>query len=557
MNQAGQELPRNLGSGPPPGSLGRVLRNSTINLAAIGLSAFCNLATLFMLTRALGKEGYGQYSIFFTLIVVVQFVLEFGISTILTWRIAQAPTAWRETLAEGLGLLVLVGSISILVLLGMGVGFAVGKQHGMLLVYFASAAVASTALQVQQFCAAVFRAFERFEYDSLAKIIQALSLALLIFLFVSSDRGGLTAALAILALSQTAAAAFLIGNLHWNWQGLGWRLNGAIMKKWFSLAAPVGLGDVLRRLGVEADNLLLYAFQPRWVVGIYTTAFRPLMLLNYVPQVVQSALFPSFTRHAEKDGDTLGRLFSRTLRLLWIINLPLVIGISFSAEVIVTFLAGEGFLEATLPMRILVWSTSFYFMTLPFRYVFTALGKQRTYTRLVLVVFVVEAGLETALVPRWSYYGTSVGTLIGEGLFTVMGLILCQRQGLVKHLRWSGLLRAVLAGSAMAAVLWIARRQLGHDLVIPTEFGEAHLTMFAAVNLPWFALALVGGTGLYFLLCVVLGAVEREEANRLLGVVRGTLGRWRHRSQASQPLSSTSTDSASGILLFRKETHDC
>src|SRR5439155_24602377 len=85
---------------PGSGSVGRVVRNSAINLASIALNAAFSLVAVFALARGLGRAGVGQYYTLFALMMLVQLVTETGLTTVLTARIALAPASWRETVAE-------------------------------------------------------------------------------------------------------------------------------------------------------------------------------------------------------------------------------------------------------------------------------------------------------------------------------------------------------------------------------------------------------------------------------------------------------------------------
>ena len=72
----------------------------------------------------------------------------------------------------------------------------------------------------------------------------------------------------------------------------------------------MGLADVVRKLTWQLDTVLLALLQPAAVVGIYTVAYRPLGALNWLPQAVMSALFPSLARMADRDPRGLAAAFA-------------------------------------------------------------------------------------------------------------------------------------------------------------------------------------------------------------------------------------------------------
>ncbi len=480
----------------PPGAVSsparRTLRNGLFNLMAQGLYAAIYVVVVCTLARGLGKEVLGEYYTLFALILVIQLVVEAGVGTVLTCRIARSPEVWRQTVAEAAGLFVVIVLVSAAVFLGMGGVWVWLRGDPAIWPRFVAAGLACAAIQVQRFCAGVFQAFEIFYYENLSKILQMTVFAALVLGLVGRGIIGLGGVLAMLAASHAIAALFLVGSLQRRWRCLAWRLSLPLMKDWLSEAAPLGSGDVFRGLTWQLDTILLGLLQPYAVVGIYSVAYRPLGPLNWLPRAILTAAFPSFARMAEEDRDALGRTFSTSLRLLWITSIPIAVAIFVFAEPLIVILAGREYLEATLPMRVLIWITVLSFLSFQFRFLFAAMGRSRAYVHLVILILVLEAGIEAALIPWWGYLGACAGSMFGELVFTMAGLAICRRWG-IGRIEWGALVCAVLAGAAMGAVLW-ATRGFSLPMLVPT-------VMMA--------------TGLYFLLCILLGALCRDEVQRL------------------------------------------
>jgi O-antigen/teichoic acid export membrane protein len=489
---------------PAAGSLQRIVQNSAFNLTAQALYALFHLAVVFILARQLGKEVFGQYYTLFALILAVQTVAEAGLGTVLTCRIVQAPERWKETTAEAAGIFVAVGLASLGLFLALGAVWAGLRGDPSILVSCAAAGVASAALQAQRFGAGVLHAFELFGYENLAKILQGLIFVGLVLLLVWREALGLSTTLTALAISQVAVAVFLLGCLQWRWRCLSWSGSLGTVRSWLAEAVPLGLGDVVRGITWQLDTLLLGLLQPAAVVGIYSVAYRPLGPLNWLPRAVLTAAFPSFARLADGDHEALQRAFAGSLRLLWIASLPLAVAICICAEPVIRLVAGEEYLEAVVPMRILIWVATLSFLSFQFRFLFAALGKTRVFIWLVVVVLAVEAGLQLALIPRWGYFGACLGTVVGELVFTAAGLAICRQLG-VGRVEWRAMFAAVLAAAVMAALL-IPVRGLG---LVP---------LAGAVTL---------AGGIYFALCVVFGALRWPEVRWFGSLVIGPLRRGR------------------------------
>ncbi len=502
------------------GAVHRILQNSLFNIFGQAGLAVCQLVVVFVLARALGPAGFGEYYTIFALVLVTQLIVEAGIGTVLTARIARGPSDWRAHAAEGAGLftLILLGSIATLSAIGGAWAWASGDSAPA--VRFAIAGLACAAIQIERYCVAVFRAWEMVGYENLSRILQGSLFAGLVIGLAMQDLITIELALSVFAASHVISALFMMSRLWSRARGIGWRLNRAVTRDWMIEAVPLGLGDVVRRVTWQLDTILLGILQPAVVVGIYSIAYRPLGPLNWLPAAVLTAVFPSFARLGD-DPQRLGTAFSHSLRLLWVLSIPLVVAISICAEPLIVLLAGPAYLEAAVPLRILIWITTLSYLSIQFRFVFTAVGRQRSFARLVIFVFLMELGIELALIPFWGYFGACAGSLIGELVFTVVGLVVCHRLGIGK-IEWSALSQAVAAGAVMAAGLWLV----------------------SDLELVWLLVAVImAGLG-YLMLCMALGAIRRQEVRRF---VEACSGFFRRRTRDHLPESAGLADSSRGL----------
>jgi O-antigen/teichoic acid export membrane protein len=459
-----------------------------MNLTTFGVNAAFNLLVLLILARRLGVEEFGRYCTLFTLMLLAQLVAEAGTTTVLTCRIALAPEKWRQTVAEASGIFMIVVSGSWVGLLALAMAWAGWGEEANTWSLMAWVGLGCAAIHVQRFCAAVFQAFELFQYESFAKVLQSVLFAALVLLLLDRVQDGLTLALALLAISHVVAALYLVASLQRSRRSWAVRLNLALLKDWLTAAGPLGLADVLRRLTWHLDILLLGLLQSPAVVGLYSVACRPLATLNWVPQVLLAATLPSLTRMADRDRAALKRTLAASVRLLWLISLPIAVAIFVYAEPVVMVLAGQEYLEAALPMRVVIWMTTLFFLSGPFRFLFAALGQPRLYALLVILLVALEAACESVLIPVWSYFGACAGGVLGEFVFAAAGFALCRHLGL-RGIEWSALARAALAAAVMGGALWAMR-------------GASGGLLLAAVTL---------STGFYVVLCILLGAIRQDE----------------------------------------------
>jgi O-antigen/teichoic acid export membrane protein len=460
------------------------VRNSALNLAAQGAYAVVSLLAIRLLAQGLGPAGFGEYYTAFALVLVVQLVAEAGVGTVLTRRLAQAPARWRETAAEARSLFLVIALLSAAAFL-VPAAVAWGQGDPATGQYWAAAGLTCAALQVQRYCTGVFAAFEVFAYENVARLLQGAALVIALAALPATFESA--AAVLLLAGSNALAALFLAGGLQLRLGGFAQSCRRPRAREWLAESVPLGLGDVLRGLTWQLDTIILGLLQPAAVVAVYSVAYRPLGPINWVPLAVLTAVFPSFARLAGEPR-ALERAFAASLRLLWLASLPIAVFFCVFAEPIIRIVAGPEYLDAALPMRLVIWITALSFMSYPFRYLLAVLGRQRAYGALATMILVFHATALLLLVPWWGCLGACAASLLGQLAFTLTGLWLCNRFG-VGGVEWGRMVRGLFAAGAFAAVLASTR-----DCA---AWGAA--------------LAMLAGTALYAALCVVLGALRRDE----------------------------------------------
>ena len=425
-----------------PGSLGRMVRNSGFNAVGTILSLTLNFLAIFVLARSLGKDALGLYFAIFTVALVVYFILDSGLTMVLTRRIARYPDQLKKHVSEATGLLLVAAFAAVAILTLIGIAWnqiepLMDKSRstvhitsaGMIMI-FAAAGLACAGRLMLEFYAAVFRGIELFEYENIARVIQAGTFAGLVALWVGGpERAALARAVWVLVISNFAGGLFVAWRLA-RMGCLGFSLNRRVLADWVPESLPLGVGDLVQRVTWQVDTLLLSWLRPLADVGLYSIAYRPLQPLNLVPRTVLSVTFPQFSRLADTSMEALGQAFARSIRLLWVVSLPISIVICVWAEPLVVLAAGPSYREAAVPLRLLIWIVNLSFVSTQFRFLFTAMGQQRTFAKLVLPILVLKVVIEVMLILPFGYFGACAGSCIAEFTLVALGLAVCRRLGL-------------------------------------------------------------------------------------------------------------------------------
>ncbi len=444
---------------PAPGDdgddapLGRIVRNSAFNALGTVLIIPFNFLALFTLARRLGAEPFGTFFTIFAISAVIHWIADAGTTTVLTRRVSRFPEQLREIVSETLGVMLVVCAVSSTLFFLVATPWMMMRTDRVSFSVLVVVAVAMWSRHALEFASNVLRGLERFEFENFSRVLQVVTFYLFVYLWVYPETGGALAGFIAYAASNVLAAAVLWGILLVKWNCAGFRLSWEMIRRWWGESIPLGFGDIIRQLHMQMDTLVLASFAPREVVGLFSMAARPRMPLEMLPRAIVSVTFPTMTRTAYTDRRGFSRMFARTTSLLWSAALPISIGVSVCAAPLLAAAAGDDFLGAAWPLRLLIWATALIFVNAQLRLVLTALDAEQTYWRLIGFVLAVKFVLELLMVPLWGMYGACAGNLLGEVVLCAGGLWTLHRRG-VYGPPLVQLLRVIPASVAMTAVLW-------------------------------------------------------------------------------------------------------
>lgn len=186
-------------------------------------------------------------------------------------------------------------------------------------------------------------------------------------------------------------------------------------------ALPIGgtqlVGQVLYNLDVVLLGLL--GFLDR--VGIYTAAYRVVLLLQVVPAAYFTAIFPALAREYDSPASRpASELARRTLHFMIAIVAPVSLTVFEGADWIVTTLYGAAFAGAGGVLRLLVWSFPIVAVRGLFRHLLITTHQEGAHFLLSLAAAALNLAMNLALIPRFHALGAAVATIASEALLLLL-----------------------------------------------------------------------------------------------------------------------------------------
>ena len=406
----------------------KVAYNTVAQMIGKVLGTGISVVTVALLFRYFGIDGIGQYTTVFAFVGFFAVLADFG----LQWTLIRELTVnedkgkvFRNIFAFRLLSAIVIYAISFAVVWFFNYPFEVKVGVGII-------ALANFFATMNSTLVSVYLNNFRLDITVSAEVVgRAVTLGLIYLAVISGGTIG------------TALWAYIGGNL------ITFLINLVILKKFvlFGLsfdfkywrhvmrqAVPIGVVMIFGFIYYKIDSVMLSVMKTMTDVGIYGTAYKMLEILQTIPVMFLGAAFPLITKYVtEKDERSQGA-FQKSFDFLILLAVPTVViffflagpiinfiggakGDEFVAESTVTFL-GQAITSVTI-MKILIISVGISFISNLYIYMVISLGKQKNAMLPTILIAIFNVILNFILIPRYSYLGAAVATLVTEVLILI------------------------------------------------------------------------------------------------------------------------------------------
>jgi O-antigen/teichoic acid export membrane protein len=459
------------GEVPPPPPR-KPVANSTAQLLTFAFRAVAGVGVVVLLARSGGPLALGIVQFALTLSGLLPYY--WGVPTLLAREVARRPEEARRWVEAGTLLALLLGAAFTL-LLPAG-ALAVGAPGEMVLaLVVASLGMVFDGVARVQFAA--FWAWERLDLETVVTAVQETAY-LAGTAVVLGLGGGPVEAIAVFTGSRLLGAAGA-------WLLVGRRLGGlpvpraerGTLLRTARQCTPFAISDTLTLTYARFDAVLLGLWKGAVPVGLYQAATNLVLHFNVVPRSINRALFPRMGRAWPRDVTAFRRLRDLSFRLVALIGVPVTVASLLLAPRTLDFLYGPEFAAAVLTYQLLVLAIPLRMIGHTLSLSLAATDQQSRRTVAVTVAAVANVGLNCWFIPRLSYLGAAITTLICEaGLLVAFALLLRRVAGRSQLVRAHGW--PLLASVPMGAVLLLT--------------SDAHLLVSVAAGTLVYAGAVVG-----------------------------------------------------------------
>jgi O-antigen/teichoic acid export membrane protein len=456
-----------------------VAANSGWQLVSFAARAVSGLGVVVMVARAGGPRSLGVFQFAMTFTAMLPFY--YGVPSLLAREVARRPEDGRKWNETGTLIALIFGALfTALFFVGTRV-FGSSEQTAFALPV-AAAGMAFDGVARVEF--ATFWAWERMRLEAVATVVQEL-VFLLVTAAVLASGGGVRGA--ILAFTGSRALGAIVG-----WVVAGRYLGAlpiprshfAFLRDTTRRATPFAVNDTLTLTYMRADSVMLGIFQGPVAVGLYQAGTNLVLYMNVLARCINHALYPRMSKAWPDHREQFGKLRDTSFRVIGVISMPVAVASLLLAPEIFRFLYGPKFDRAVLTYQLLVLVIPVRMLSHTFSLSLAAMDRQTRRTVAVCAAAGINVGLNLYFIPRWSYLGAAITTVICEtGLLVAYSLILRRAVGRSKI--GEAVALPGLATLAMAVtILATANRHLFVSLTAGLIAYGVAMIAIAAVRVP-------------------------------------------------------------------------
>jgi O-antigen/teichoic acid export membrane protein len=380
------------------------------------ISAVLSAATIFLLTRYLGVSGYGNFALVFAYLTFFLAFTDFGFQSTIVNKLSKKEIGENEIFGTYLFLkiavILIMTLVSLVVLIFMPYSLFVKAA-----IVFSSIGVGVGALG--GFGNTFFQYQLRLEFVGILDVLNRFVTFGLLFFFVVLKLNFFYILSSVLI--SNIFCIFLMFLILRKIIQFKFSFDKKLAYKIFKDSLPIGFAGFLTITYFKMDTIMLSYFKPSSEVGIYSLAYNIFEDAIVLWAFYMASFFPFLSKyyHQNKTHE-----YSKLIRnaIVWALLFSmgiLVLGLLFSTQIIRIF-SGTEFQDASVSLKILLFSSFFIFINSIFYNIFFIKGKTRFIIVSLIASLIFNFLINLYFIPRFGYIGASLTTVITEiFLFTI------------------------------------------------------------------------------------------------------------------------------------------
>ena len=388
----------------------KIAHNTIIQIASKLIASILGLLTIAIITRYLGKSGFGDYTTIMVYLTFFATIADLGL-TLVTVQLISKPNANEEKI---IGNLFAFRIISALVFLGTSIIIAFLLPYSRIVkLGIALTSLSFLFVNFNQVLVGIFQKNLRMDKVAIAEIVSRSFLLIAVFGAYFYDYGLMG------ILTATLLANFISFLFHYIFSrgfirakiSIDLKLWGEIIKQ----SWPIAITIFFNLIYLRTDTIILSLMKSSEDVGIYGASYRVIDVLVTLPFMFAGIILPILTRSwAEKNKEFFATVLQKSFDVMLIMAIPMLVGTFFTANEIINLIAGPDFHQSALVLKILIIASTFIFIGTMYSHAIIAIEKQKEIIKYYIFVALSSLLAYFIFIPKFSYIGAAWVTVYSE-----------------------------------------------------------------------------------------------------------------------------------------------
>lgn len=382
-------------------------------IVSMGLGFFYILYT----ARYLGAEGFGVLSFALAFTGIFGVFADFGLNTLTTREVARNKLLAGKYLGN-IAVMKVVLAIITFCLIALAINFLGYQEQTIIVVYLVALSIIFTAF-IGMFNS-IFQAYEKMEYVSVGRVLS--SFLMLAGALIAIKQGYSVVGFALIYFIVSAIAlgySFVV--CLWKFVFPKIEIDLEFWKPTIKEALPFFLAAVFSVIAFRIDMVMLSMMKGDMVVGLYSAAYRFMEILMFIPAMFVASIYPVLSNFHVSSKESLKYVYQKSFQYLALLGLPIAVGTTILADKIILLIYGSEFNNSIIGLQVLIWTIPIIFLSFMFGTMLASINRQDLILKILSVCMLLNILINLILIPKYSYVGASVATVIAE----LLSFILC------------------------------------------------------------------------------------------------------------------------------------
>ncbi|MFA6183902.1 MAG: oligosaccharide flippase family protein [Parcubacteria group bacterium] len=394
-------------------------RKIAYNVVASTIAKVCStilaLVNIGFITRYLGVNGFGDYATVLAFFSFFGAILDLGLYSIATREISRKNSNEEKIMSNVFALRLISASFLVIIvpILFVFLPYPEEIKKGILII--ALSYVFASSYMVFN---GIFQKNLRMDKVTIAELIGKVLQVIFVILVVKNDWGFTSVMMSVLV--STMFTFFMVIFLSRKYSKFSLEFDFDYWKKFLKMSYPVGISAFVTFLYFKMDTIMLSFLKGSESVGIYNMAYKIIENITFFPGMIVGLILPLLSMYVFSDKNNFTKVINKTVKVFLIMVVPMIIGTLFLAEDVINIIGGNQFLISANVLRILIFALAFIFFGNLFNSVLLAANLQGKLMYILSFCAVFNIGLNFILIPKYSYMGAAVVSVLTELLVVVL-----------------------------------------------------------------------------------------------------------------------------------------